>query len=288
MVINPSGNVGIGTTSPSELLDVRNAYREPTNGEFTQLLSSTTTQDAGRGGSLGFGGFTNGTSGYTTFAGFKGFKENGDGGNTAGSLAFYTRVNGGAINERMRITSGGEFVFNSTNPDGYKFKVRGDVGIGQFTNGTAAIDAYGSIAYFGCNTATNGIAINSGGLVSINSLISTFTTGNAANMFVSPGDGAIYRSTSSIKYKKNVQDYTRGLADVMKLRPVTYEGKSDIDNGKTFAGLIAEEVHDLGLTEFVQYAEDGSPDALSYQNMIALAFKAIQELKAEIEILKNK
>jgi hypothetical protein len=38
----------------------------------------------------------------------------------------------------------------------------------------------------------------------------------------------------------------------------------------------------------VQYAEDGTPDALAYQNMIALAFKAIQELKAEIEILKNK
>ena len=49
------------------------------------------------------------------------------------------------------------------------------------------------------------------------------------------------------------------------------------------------------MTEFVQYAEDGTPDALAYQNMIALVFKAIQELKAEldqakaeIEILKNK
>ena len=119
LTITSAGNVGIGTTSPTELLDVRNSYREPTSGEFTQLLSSTTTQDAGRGGSLGFGGFTNGTSGYTTFSGIKGFKENGDGGNTAGALAFYTRVNGGAINERVRITSGGNVGIGLTNPSDY-------------------------------------------------------------------------------------------------------------------------------------------------------------------------
>jgi hypothetical protein len=117
MTLDASGRLGIGTTSPSELLDVRNSYREPTSGEFTQLLSSITTQDAGRGGSLGFGGFTNGTSGYTTFSGIKGFKENGDGGNTAGALAFYTRVNGGAITERMRITSGGNVGIGTTSPN---------------------------------------------------------------------------------------------------------------------------------------------------------------------------
>jgi hypothetical protein len=36
----------------------------------------------------------------------------------------------------------------------------------------------------------------------------------------------------------------------------------------------------------VQYADDETPDALAYSNMVALAFKAIQELKAEIDTLK--
>jgi hypothetical protein len=140
------------------------------------------------------------------------------------------------------------------------------------------------------NLITNGTSrmyVREDGLVFMSGLISSFTTGSAANMFVSSGDGAIYRSTSSIKYKKNVEDYTRGLDDVMRLRPVTYNGISKIDSNKTFAGLIAEEVHELGLNEFVQYAEDGTPDALAYQNMIALAFKAIQELKQEIDTLKK-
>jgi hypothetical protein len=125
------------------------------------------------------------------------------------------------------------------------------------------------------------------GLVFMSGLISSFTTGNAANMFVSSGDGAIYRSTSSIKYKRNVKNYEKGLKEVLNLRPVTYEGLGKIDSNKTFAGLIAEEVHELGLNEFVQYAEDGTPDALGYQNMIALLTKAIQELKQEIDTLKN-
>jgi hypothetical protein len=108
------------------------------------------------------------------------------------------------------------------------------------------------------------------------------TTASAANMFVSSA-GALQRSTSSLKYKTNVQDATHGLAEVLTLRPVTYEGKAESDVGKTFGGLIAEEVHEAGLTEFVQYADDGSPDALAYGNMVSLCVKAIQELNAKVE-----
>ena len=108
-----------------------------------------------------------------------------------------------------------------------------------------------------------------------------FTTGSAANLFVD-ASGTFYRSTSSLKYKTNVQDATHGLAALLQLRSVTYEGKAETDAGKTFGGLIAEEVHAVGLTEFVQYAEDGSPDALAYGNMVSLCIKAIQEQQALI------
>jgi hypothetical protein len=42
------------------------------------------------------------------------------------------------------------------------------------------------------------------------------------------------------------------------------------------------------LTEFVQYAEDGSPDALAYGNMVALLIKGMQEQQQQIEELKAK
>jgi hypothetical protein len=111
------------------------------------------------------------------------------------------------------------------------------------------------------------------------------TTGSAANVFVN-SNGALVRSTSSLKYKTDVQDAIHGLEDLLKLRPVTYKGKSEQDGDTVFGGLIAEEVDVAGLTEFVQYADDGSPDALAYGNMVSLCIKAIQELKAEFDEYK--
>ena len=72
----------------------------------------------------------------------------------------------------------------------------------------------------------------------------------------------------------------------MQLRPVTYKGKSESDGDTVFGGLIAEEVHDAGLTEFVQYNDDGEPDALAYGNMVSLCIAAIQELKTELDAAK--
>jgi hypothetical protein len=50
--------------------------------------------------------------------------------------------------------------------------------------------------------------------------------------------------------------------------------------------LIAEEVHDAGLTEFVAYNDDNEPDALAYGNMVSLCIKAIQEQQATITALE--
>jgi hypothetical protein len=108
------------------------------------------------------------------------------------------------------------------------------------------------------------------------------TTGTAANAVLG-SDGFLRRSTSSLKYKTDIQDAAHGLTDLLKLRSVTYKGKNDGDI--IFGGLIAEEVDAAGLNEFVQYAADGSPDALAYGNMVSLCVKAIQEQQAIITTL---
>lgn len=111
------------------------------------------------------------------------------------------------------------------------------------------------------------------------------TSGGAANVGIG-GSGEFFRSTSSLKYKRDVQDATHGLTELMALRSVTYKGQAQSDGDTIYGGLIAEEVHDAGLTEFVQYAEDGSPDAISYGNMVSLCIKAIQEQQATITALE--
>jgi len=109
------------------------------------------------------------------------------------------------------------------------------------------------------------------------------TTGTGANLVVDSG-GGFARSTSSLRYKNTVNDATHGLTELLALRPVTYKGNNDGDT--VFGGLIAEEVHDAGLTEFVTYNEDGEPDALAYGNMVSLCIKAIQEQQATITALE--
>lgn len=99
-------------------------------------------------------------------------------------------------------------------------------------------------------------------------------------MHISSAGGLLFRSTSSARYKNTITDATHGLTELLTLRPVTYKGNNDGDT--VFGGLIAEEVHDAGLTEFVQYNDEDEPDALAYGNMVSICIKAIQELKEEL------
>ncbi len=109
------------------------------------------------------------------------------------------------------------------------------------------------------------------------------TNGSAANVHIG-SDGRFYRSTSSRRYKNTIADATHGLTELLALRPVTYKGNNNGD--LVFGGLIAEEVHDAGLTEFVEYNDDNEPDALAYANMVSLCIKAIQEQQATITALE--
>jgi len=113
------------------------------------------------------------------------------------------------------------------------------------------------------------------------------TSSDSANVVVT-SSGSLRRSTSSVRYKKDIADATFGLADVLKLKPKTFKNNAtgEFEDDKTYAGFTAEDIHDLGLTEFVQYNEANQPDALAYGNMVALMAKAIQELNAKVEKLE--
>lgn len=105
------------------------------------------------------------------------------------------------------------------------------------------------------------------------------TTSGAANVRIGAA-GRLWRSTSSARYKKNILAYENGLEKTRLLRPVTYQDKRATDD-RRYAGFIAEEVDEAGLTEFVTYDEQGRPDALEYSHITALLAKAVQELDAE-------
>jgi hypothetical protein len=281
MRITSAGNVGIGTTSPNSNPGYASlTINGSTGGQITLRTADSTI------------GYL-----YTTSANFV------LGSDTSKNLIF----DAGAT-ERMRITSTGAATFR-TNSDsvfdlltlynisatssGVRLRFQNGFGdlagirVSQRDNGALADDGLmefqvGSNASLGTK-----LSIRNDGLVAFPQ-INDFTTGNSPNTWINPASSyGIYINTSSIRYKRDVINYDRGIDTVNQLRPVYYKGKSDIDGDKQFAGFIAEEIHDLGLTEFVQYNEDGLPNSLAYPNMITLAIKAIQELKAEFDEYKT-
>lgn len=137
------------------------------------------------------------------------------------------------------------------------------------------------------------------------------TTASAANMFISSTTFAISRSTSSRKYKQDITPAEVDEDAFLRMSPVHYRGRSEVeerarweawrDAGRDmsqldeppvprfFLGLIAEDVHALGLHDFVMYRDDtGEPDSLAYDRMIVGAVQILKKQREQIRSLEQR
>ena len=95
--------------------------------------------------------------------------------------------------------------------------------------------------------------------------------------------GGTWVNASDISIKKDIKEIKYGINEIMALKPKWYRM---IDDDLEQIGFIAQEVEEI-LPELVNTSERGMK-GLSYGQMTAVLVKAIQELKAEIDILKSK
>ena len=142
--------------------------------------------------------------------------------------------------ERMRIDSSGNLLVGTTSSGSARLRTQAQDSAGAYY-GIASQNSSGTALLL---VRSDGYLQTGGASASPYNL----TTASAANVYVG-SDGGLYRSTSSLKYKTDVKDAVHGLKDLLKLRSVTYEGKSESDIGKTFGGLIAEKVMVVAIAE---------------------------------------
>lgn len=118
------------------------------------------------------------------------------------------------------------------------------------------------------------------------------TTASAANCFIDSATQQIRRSTSSRRYKDNIEDARVDLTAVRQLRPVQFHDKTELKEkgveAKVHVGLIAEEVSELGLREFVYYDENGEPDSVQYDRIVVGLLGVIKELEDRVTDLEQR
>jgi Chaperone of endosialidase len=90
-----------------------------------------------------------------------------------------------------------------------------------------------------------------------------------------------FSNPSDARLKQQIAPLPRGLAEMLKLRPVTWKWNADPE-GPLQLGLIAQEVQSV-LPELVQNSDGTEPLALNYLGLLPVAIKAIQEQQAQIE-----
>jgi hypothetical protein len=275
MRLDASGNLGIGTTSPSYRLDV--AY----NANATNFIRVGNTTAGGSSKAALFSVSDTSTGQFGTVSSTWSADAVINANETyvygAGGLLLYSGstsplrfVTNGS--ERARITSAGDFLWQKTS-------------VSSATNGI-------NFENDGTNTAR--ISIGGANSSSATGLSLYSTTAGAFRFFVSYA-GQINATSTSItaisdqSLKENIRDLDTGLSEVMALRPRRFDWKEETQlPDRNVAGFIAQEVSQV-LPELVydyMYGEGVTKKSLKMGDMLPTLVKAIQEQQAIIESLK--
>ena len=258
MRLTYGGNVGIGTSTPSTKLHVEAS--SPTRGIIATIKNSTQTgaqvhfvQDSVADWVIGQPANTN-------------------------AFAFWNnRYPSNDGTEVMRIDSNGNVYIGTTDPNATNF------GMALLANGEIDISRSSGTNFVMNRSTTNGQIID-------------FRYNNTQVGSISTNSNSL---PSDLNFKKDISDILIGLNLITKLRPVHYRHKMDEDNEALSNGIIAQELEqsllDCGIEKnsllMLQHKpnekENESQYWVDYTKMIPVLVKAIQELKAEIDTLKQ-
>lgn len=151
------------------------------------------------------------------------------------------------------------------------------VGVGDYTGISAPA---GKGIAFVIDTQSS-LLVDSNGILPFST-----TTASAANLYQSASNTVVLRSTSSARYKRDVETLDPTYNKVMDLRPVFYRSKAEADNPKWgYWGLIAEEVAKVD-PKLVHYV-DGVPDGVQYERVCVLLLDVIKRMDARLTALEG-
>lgn len=189
---------------------------------------------------------------------------------------------GGNATAQLVVTSTGANISGTAN-------IVGNANVGNLSTTTAIITT-GNITTINSGLMQNGnsnVTINANSNVTISAVGGTriTATSTGANITGNLGVSGTITESSTIAIKENVRSLDIVFDKLMSLMPVIYDR---IDGtSKDEPGLIAEQVYEV-IPELVTLDDQGKPAAIKYSKVSIYVLKMLQDLKREIDSLKER
>jgi hypothetical protein len=270
LTVDASQNVGIGTASPSQKLDVVGTARVSNTSGNKYLYIGQSTPAGNDGSSLEFQN-SNSQKNWAIRSNF----------NVGGALEFCPSSAAGGTtytSPSMVINSSGNVLVGQTSAPlalGSSCQIANASGLGQFSGGDGSLARTFS---FGRDNVTTGAFV--------------FTFNGSVISQIGAGTG-IYTAVSDSRLKKNITPLNYGLNEILELNPVMYNMKTESDDTKKHIGLLAQEVKSVidesvdDLTVLTEEMKDAGAKEQYYgldkSGLVPVLIKAIQELNAKVD-----
>ena len=149
--------------------------------------------------------------------------------------------------------------------------------------GTLIVNADGGNVYVG--TLSNGVGFGKSeteGKVWANGVYDNTLTTAYRSVYVSSTGTLDFLGyvASSSREKKNIEPLGYTAEQILLVEPKQYHYNAEADTDPKHAGMIAEDMHDAGLTAFVSYDKEGLPASINYEFYVA-ALQQVVRAQAE-------
>jgi hypothetical protein len=196
--------------------------------------------------------------------------------------------------EKIRLSATADASTSSTD---HAFQI-GESNTSNLRMDANEISAYNNGAAANLNLSVDGGTTVFGGLLDSNDTYENNITTTRRAMWISSA-GVFGYASSSRETKQDISEADLNVESILSIEPKTFRYIDAVeimgDEAPIELGMIAEDLHDAGLTHLVDYGKDGSIQGIHY-SMYVTALQAvvrhqasqISDLISRVEALENK